>query len=206
MRSHWVNKISVKRWATSVLQRCGLESYDLDSSQTRVTNLMTLDSTSQNHKTLATRLGLEHQWLGTWLGLEPSDLRLLDTLIQGSPTRWSRATARRADSRRGEPNLQPLLIFSRSYSCGGIKPCREGRDFILQGHHAANHMRWHTRIILLCERRVGGRRSKDSKCSATEPRGDGEPDLNASASGKVKKIAKAECRICKMKITFFFCW
>ena len=72
---------------------------------------MTLDSTWQNHKTLATRLGLEHQWLGTWLGLEPSDLRWLDNLIQRSPTRRSRDAARRADSRRGEQNLQPLLLL-----------------------------------------------------------------------------------------------
>ena len=79
----------------------------------------------------------------------------------------------------------------------------------------------HTRIIPLCERRVGGRRSKDSRCSGTgQLQSHGETDLNASASEKVKKLAKtekrssiwlhvndigeskAECRICKMKITF----
>lgn len=38
-------------------QRCGLESHDVDLNQTRVTNLMTLDSTGQN-QTLTTRLGL----------------------------------------------------------------------------------------------------------------------------------------------------
>lgn len=32
-------------FTVALMQRCGLESHDLDSSQTRVINLMTLDST-----------------------------------------------------------------------------------------------------------------------------------------------------------------
>ena len=88
-------------------------------------------------------------------------------------------------------------------------------------HHAANHMRGHTRIIPLG---WGADAPKTAsvvvQASYTEPRGDGEPDLNASALEKVKKLAKtgkrssiwlhfngigeskAECRICQIKITF----
>ncbi len=39
-------------------------------------DFMTSDSTWQNHKSLTTRLGLEHHWLVTSLGLEPSDLKI----------------------------------------------------------------------------------------------------------------------------------
>ena len=43
-------------------------------------------------------------------------------------------------------------IFSLSSSCGESLQAGAGLQL---GHHAANHMRGHTRIIPLCERRVG---------------------------------------------------
>ena len=68
------------------------------------------------------------------------------------------------------------------------------------GHHAANHMQGHTRIILYHYVKEGWGTDAPKTASVvvqasyTERQRDGEPDLNASTSEKVKKFAKTEKR------------
>ena len=67
----WYQFLSWPCMLVTTHQSWVLESRDLDSSQTRVTNFMTCDLTCQSSERLGTRLGLEPQRLLTWLGLEP---------------------------------------------------------------------------------------------------------------------------------------